>query len=348
MNERENELARASAENGAFDPAKAKKLTTDTVSHYHSRLKWAGRLTWACLILEVAVMVFAFNAFLAASTTKAIVGFGILLLVAYETTILMKLWYWIVNTKVTLLKELKQLKLQFALSSAAVSLPADDETSSRRLGTSRAEHLAWCVALIAASIAVSCCRPLGETSSITPMTIDECITLKADGGAKSLTKISEPIWPVIGSFHYTFGEPEKVRSVRWLDHRGRELPYDTSIENKQRNYTIHLIEPVTAGEKLRYTQITELSSAATKKGDLWTYVGDYQYGGAENQYLISVELPRGARTVTSDPKAVSQWTDNGIEHLAFQATRAKNERFRYKVEYRLDDNAGDKKAAGSG
>ena len=42
MTERENELACASAENGSFDPEKAKKLTTDAVSRFHRRLKWAA------------------------------------------------------------------------------------------------------------------------------------------------------------------------------------------------------------------------------------------------------------------------------------------------------------------
>ena len=278
-------------------------------------------------------MISSCNNLLAATSTKAMVGFAVLLLVAYETTILVKLWYWIVNTKITLLKELRQWKLQMALSSAASPLSAEAEPSSRNLGLSRGERIAWLAALVAVCIGVSSYRPLNETTSNT--TIGECVTLKADGAATSLMRVSEPVGLVTGSLHYTFGEPENVRSVRWLDDRGRELPVDVSTENKQRTYIIHLIEPVMPGEKLQYTQVTEFSSAATRKGDLWTYMGDYTYGCAENRYFVTVELPRGATIVTADPEPSSRWTDNGIERLAFQATRGQNERFRYKIKYRI-------------
>ena len=62
-------------------------------------------LTWVYIIAGVAVMIFSCNSLLAATSTKAIVGFGVVLLVAYETTILVKLRYWIVNTKFTLLRD---------------------------------------------------------------------------------------------------------------------------------------------------------------------------------------------------------------------------------------------------
>ena len=157
-------------------------------------------------------------------------------------------------------------------------------------------------------------------------------------------KVSEPVGLVTGSLHYTFGEPEQVRSVRWLDDRGRELPFDVSTEGQggqQRQYTARLIEPVMPGERLQYTEITEFPSAATREGDLWVYCATTRTD-AQNRYFVTVELPRGATIVTADPEPSSRWTDNGVERLAFQATRRQNERFRYKIQYRITGEAGDK------
>ena len=160
MTERDNELARHSAENGSFDPAKARKTTTDAVSRFNARLKWTARLTWIYILAGVGVMLFSCNSLLAASTTKAIVGFGILLLVAYETTILMKLWYWNANTKFTLLRELKQWQLQTALSSTDAPSSVEVESPLRRLGLSRRERIAWFAALVAVCIGVSSIGPI--------------------------------------------------------------------------------------------------------------------------------------------------------------------------------------------
>jgi hypothetical protein len=349
MNEHENELARASATNGAFDPEKAKRLTPDAVSRFHSRLKWAGRITWIYLLICVAVILFAWNEFQAASSTKAIVGFGILMLAAYEGTILIKLWYWIANTKVTLLKELKQWQLQTALSSTIAPSVLEGGTS-RRFGLSRAEWIAWCVAvmLVALLTASNVVQHSVETP-VTPATIGDYVTLKADGAATSLMKGSDQAGSFVGgAFDFTFGQPERVKAVRWLDDRGRELPFDVAAENGQRHYTIRLIEPVMPHEWQRITQITEYRWAATKKGDVWTHTNDYQFGYARNEYSVTVELPRAAKLVAADPAPVAQWTCNGVERVAFRATRGPNEPFRYKIEYRLRDEAGNKKMAPAG
>jgi len=39
---------------------------------------------------------------------------AVITLIGYNSTILMKLWYWVVSTKLNILKEIKQLQLQIA------------------------------------------------------------------------------------------------------------------------------------------------------------------------------------------------------------------------------------------
>ena len=340
MSEHENELQKALAENGTFDSEKAKAATAAAVSQFHARLKKVERIMWVYLAVCVGVIVFAWNAFEFASSTKAIVGFGILLLVAYETTILMKLCYWIANTKLTLLKEIKQWQLQTAATPSAVAAePWGMETRIRQPGLSRWERIVWIAALAIVACAVS---TFIHNHTVATITLGQCVALKTDGAGTSTMSVSYRIQgrgPTI-SFPFTMGRPEEKGAIRWLDERGRELPFDVSTENGQRHYTVRLIEPVMPGEWLRYTQITESPSSATKEGDLWTYQSDFTYGGQNNQYLVTVELPRGAKLVSADPKPVEQSTINGIPRVVLQADRGSNDRFRYKIQYQLANEAG--------
>jgi hypothetical protein len=88
------------------------------------------------------------------------------------------------------------------------------------------------------------------------------------------------------------------------------------------------------GERLRYTNIREIPAAATKKGDLWTYHGGFMSAQGA-LFLITVELPRGAKIVSVDPKPDEQSTDNDVPRLVFRGTRGCNERFAYEIRYRL-------------
>jgi hypothetical protein len=156
MSERENELKQALAENSSFSTEKAKQITADAVSQFHAGLKKTERLMWIYLVACVAVILFAFMAFQSASSVKMMIGFGILMLAAYETTILMKLWYWTVNTKLALLKAIKQLQLQTATVHALSDTgPMEMATGFRQPGLSLWERLAWLVVLVIVAVASS-------------------------------------------------------------------------------------------------------------------------------------------------------------------------------------------------
>ena len=146
-----------------------------------------------------------------------------------------------------------------ALSSAAASSPAEaeEQTPRRELGLSRRERIAWFAILIAVCIVVSGYRPQSVATPVPPASIVECVTLKADGGATSLLQTAGQAKLANSSFDFAVGEPEKVKSVRWLDNRGRELPVEVATENGQRCYTVRLIEPDVPGEWQRMTRITE-------------------------------------------------------------------------------------------
>jgi hypothetical protein len=41
-------------------------------------------------------------------------GWAVLILIMYESTVLMKLWYWVVHTRISVQKDLKEVQIQLA------------------------------------------------------------------------------------------------------------------------------------------------------------------------------------------------------------------------------------------
>jgi hypothetical protein len=52
--------------------------------------------------------------FRSAVDTRGMLNWVLLFMIGFNSTILMKLWYWVCDTKLNVLKEIKQLELQIA------------------------------------------------------------------------------------------------------------------------------------------------------------------------------------------------------------------------------------------
>lgn len=341
MTEHENQWTKALAENGTFDADKAKRAGEMAVSKYTSGLKKTERIVWAYLTACAVVAVFSFDHLAFATSNKAMIAFGIAFLVAIETTILLKLWYWIVNTKLTLQKEIREWQLQGAASDSAAYVPTwMAEMSFAKPGVSRWERTAWFVGLVLATVMTSSYVSYSEATAPNPLTLSESIKLSPGGAASSTACISYRPQNRLYVESIPFYTGCADATFRWFDERGRQMPFDVSTEDCQRCFTVYLIEPLGMNEWLRYTQIMERPSAATKEGDLWTYKIDYNYGCSINRYFITVELPRGAKVESVEPQPIEQTVNNETPRLVFGATRGRNERFESKIQYRLAEAGG--------
>ena len=58
------------------------------------------------------MMVGGYISLRSANDTKAMLCWLIFFMIGFNSTILMKLWYWVIDTKLNVLKEIKQLQLQ--------------------------------------------------------------------------------------------------------------------------------------------------------------------------------------------------------------------------------------------
>lgn len=158
MSEQENELKRALAENGSIDAEKAKQTLAGAVSRFNRRLKWTERRGMIATMILLAVFVFAGIKFQMASTTKAMIGYAIVMVLAYGLAITFRLVSTIMSMLLRVLKEIKQSQLESLGYPRESEISASDGTQLL-LGRSRAitrwETTGWILAILLVSLAIA-------------------------------------------------------------------------------------------------------------------------------------------------------------------------------------------------
>lgn len=118
MNEFEKTIQVTLSQTGKFDAGKAETLRKEMVQMFEGKLKKVKLLTWAFLLIDGIIIAGGISSLLVnlliTKNTNAMIISAVVVLIAHEGTVLIKLWYWVLNTKYGVLKELKQLQLQIA------------------------------------------------------------------------------------------------------------------------------------------------------------------------------------------------------------------------------------------
>jgi hypothetical protein len=347
IHEPDDPLRKALAENGSFDPEKAGGLKTKAVGAFNSRMRKVERYSWCFLALFVCVGLFAYLRFQSPSTTstKALIGYAVLMLIAYESTVLVKLWYWVVNGKLSVLKEIKQLRLEIPSAADRDALWRDWGVERRAGALPRWERIAWLVGiLVVVLFAVEYVTPAVYRALVgderrPALSHEGYVTLAPDGSGTTVTKTFDvnrgPIPLTSGPFDMPSGS-----TIRWIDDRGRELPFTVSTEDGRSRYTVSFIDPVMPGQRFTYKRVTENPALAQEKDGLWTYRADWGFGPQRYEYTEIVVLPQGAELVSARPEPARQHVWDHKPVLRFQARCREGEHFRYTVQYRLPRGSG--------
>ncbi len=121
MSDLEKELQRALASLGSKGGGVDQMLKDEVLRSFDDRLKWTRHLTWVFLTITVVIEVACLYRLLTmrvpgtdAGNVKTMMVLVVVIIIMGQTQVLMKLWYWVMNTKINVLKEVKQLQLQVA------------------------------------------------------------------------------------------------------------------------------------------------------------------------------------------------------------------------------------------
>jgi hypothetical protein len=346
MSENANELKKALAENGNFDAAKAARDAVEATSYFDARLRRGARYTWLNLIIAVALLEFAFLGFGLTFSTKAIVGFAMMVVVTVVLIVRFAIGHEIANTKISLLRETKLLRLEH------LGLPADQavapprkvartSTSLWRVLSLR-ENAAWIVIMAAVAFASAFFTVRLIEAGLT-MTEESDVTLSPDGSASQVSKVSyryeNGFLPLTSLTLGTGDGPWAI--TRWLDGQGRELPISVATIGQNRQYTVQLAEPIMPGDRVNYTTTTEMAEWAARKGETWTYHEGRSWGGKGRKFFLeTTRLPRGAEIVSVEPKPAQQLVRDGLPTVRFQAVVDQEHDLAYTIQYRLPKENG--------
>ena len=140
-----------------FDPEKAARLRAQALDTFQAKNRLILRMTWAYLLLCLWLAYACIRLFFASTDTQSWILYGVLFLVMIEGTILIRLWYWIANTKLANLREIKLLRMDLALQKGSMETleeVARVESPVRAYGVSKAEHYAWRAATLIAALLI--------------------------------------------------------------------------------------------------------------------------------------------------------------------------------------------------
>jgi hypothetical protein len=349
MSENANELKKALAENGKIDVGKADRAATEASSYFDAQLRRGARITWCCYIIVIALLEFAFVGFILTFSAKAIVGFAIMLVITVVLIVLFSIQFEITNTKLSLLREIKLLRLE------RLGMPSDQTIAPVRkaapTGTSLwhvlspRENMTWLTALILLAAVINYSTFRLMTWGIT-MTDESQVTLLPDGSGLAVNKVSyryQEFFPMTSASLWS-GDPSYT-ITQWLDGQGRDLPISVSTIDGQRQFTVQFAEPIMPGDQVSYTTTAERPKMATKQGEIWTYQGGQKWGGKGQKFFLeTIRLPPGAEIVSVEPKPAQQFVRDGLQTVRYQAIIDQDHELEYTIQYRLPNENGTQEA----
>jgi hypothetical protein len=283
-------------------------------------------------------------------STKALVGFAVLLVITIVLIAVLSIRHEIRSTTISLLREIKLLRLEH------LGLPTDQTMAPARQATAKSmspwrvlslrETAAWFLTLLLVA-AVSNYVTLRLMTWGISMSEEVRVTLLSDGSGTAVNKVSyrnQGFLPMTSASLWS-GDPSYA-ITQWVDGEGRDLPISVSTIDGQRRFTAQFAEPIMPGDRVSYTTTAERPKMATKNREIWTCRGGQKWAGAGRKYFLeTIQLPQGAQIVSVEPKPSHQTVQDRAEVLRFQTVVDQDHELGYTIQYRFPKENGTQKAS---
>jgi len=303
---------------------------------YAGRLRYAERIYFLYALVCIVLGVGAINFFTRSYDLKTLIGCAVVMLVVYETSVLLKLWYATARMKMDVLKEMKLLRLDVARLGTAVGVEQPSQPPVRyepMRGLPSYERTFWiCVCVFVAIAASSWTSHMwfggGEAST------DTVVTLSADGSAESRTDTERAYagyYLPKGFSYYT----AKDTNARFLDPTGHEMPVELVATDTNHRHDITFTESVFSEGKMRYTRILDEPKAAKLEDGVWTYRDGLRVAGQEQDYSITMLLPPGAKLLSTEPEGEVDVDEDGRTRVRFEGTTVYDVQHLFTIRYEL-------------
>jgi hypothetical protein len=334
MTDLDDSLREALRQNGELDSSRDKDLQEKVMGRFRAKMRRVERYMLLTLLICGGLAGGAISVLLSTSNTQLMLAYGIVFLVTFETTILIRLWYWIANNKLSVLKEIQLLRLGASTApefDAGTILPGKRERYLPKW--ERRMYGAIGAILLIAVLVIS---TIGFTDRA-DSTVREITVLAPDGSGKDVIyqsgKQGSMVQPAT-SFEFYTGANFEAGNIKWYDDKDRELPVVKNKDGDNIRYTIFLIDPQCTNTRREFKS----ERLAKVENGLWTYNTDY-YSSSPVDHVQKLILPAEAAVENVTPKPLSiEKTGEGLTILWQLKTKAK-EKYERKVQYRLLDDA---------
>jgi hypothetical protein len=192
MSEHDDTLRKTLEEVARLRSEREESLRDLATNEYSGQLRYAERIYWLYALVCIAAGVAAINFFVRSYDMKTLIGCAVIMLVVYETTVLMKLWFHMARMKMHVLKETKLLRLELAKleSALGVEQPSQPPVKYEPMhGLAPWERKLWLAACVALGMGISSLTSYAwfDSGSIAGKTV---VTLAADGSAEKRQEIT--------------------------------------------------------------------------------------------------------------------------------------------------------------
>ena len=114
MDDFDRKLSDALRSEAHYDKASGKEMSSMAGGIFDRNIATAKAWTWGFLAFETLCMILIAWAVFFVQDVKWVVVLAAAFIVSYTSTILMKLWFWIVHTRIKLQEDMRALQLQIA------------------------------------------------------------------------------------------------------------------------------------------------------------------------------------------------------------------------------------------
>ncbi len=117
MNELDDTIRSAlksQAQHGTIDSDRELPLRTQIAETFRGRFRW---LAWLAVFYRIVILILAVIAaiqFFRVDTVRELIAYATLFLISIVATAFIKLWYWMLLIKNSVIREIKRLELQIA------------------------------------------------------------------------------------------------------------------------------------------------------------------------------------------------------------------------------------------
>jgi len=112
---------------GSYDQRRADRVREEVRRMYDEKMRVVLNYTWGYLVLGIVIMMGGFFMLATSQDLRGMITGAMLSLFGVSITVLIKLWYWIMNDKWSVLREIKELQVQMAEMTERLS-PGDGES----------------------------------------------------------------------------------------------------------------------------------------------------------------------------------------------------------------------------